>query len=104
MSDLVLLAQEIKVWARALGFAELRITDIDLSNAEAGLLAWLAAGYHGEMDYMAKHGLTRARPAELVPGSVRVLSVRMNYLPKEIDENWSKRELKRGEEPDSAII
>ncbi|MBX9869709.1 MAG: tRNA epoxyqueuosine(34) reductase QueG [Burkholderiaceae bacterium] len=104
MSDLVLLAQEIKVWARALGFAELRITDIDLSNAEAGLLAWLAAGYHGEMDYMAKHGLTRARPAELVPGSVRALSVRMNYLPKEIDENWSKRELKRGEEPSSAVI
>jgi epoxyqueuosine reductase len=104
MSDLNLLAQEIKVWARALGFAELRITDVDLSRAEAGLLAWLAAGYHGEMGYMDKHGLTRARPAELVPGSVRALSVRMNYLPREIDENWSKRELKRSEELGSAVI
>lgn len=104
MSDLVLLAQEIKAWARELGFAELRITDVDLSSAEAGLLAWLAAGYHGEMDYMAKHGLARARPAELVPGSVRALSVRMNYLPKQIDENWSKRELKRSAEPASAVI
>lgn len=104
MSDLVLLAQEIKAWARELGFAELRIADVDLSSAEAGLLAWLAAGYYGEMDYMAKHGLTRARPAELVPGSVRALSVRMNYLPKQIDDNWSKRELKRSAEPTSAVI
>lgn len=53
---------------------------IDLSSAEQGLLDWLAAGFHGAMDYMAKHGLKRARPAELLPGTVSVISLRMNYL------------------------
>ena len=53
---------------------------IDLSSAEQGLRDWLAAGFHGAMDYMAKHGLKRARPAELLPGTVSVISLRMNYL------------------------
>jgi epoxyqueuosine reductase len=66
-----------------LGFAEIRITDVDLSHAEAGLQAWLDAGMHGEMDYMASHGMKRARPAELVPGTVRVVSARMDYLPRD---------------------
>ena len=57
------------------------MADTDLSAAEAGLLAWLGAGCHGEMDYMARHGLKRARPAELTPGTVRVISVRMDYWP-----------------------
>ena len=78
---LAALAQRIKGWGRALGFAEVRIADIDLAGAEAGLLAWLAAGFHGEMDYMASHGLKRARPAELVPGTVRAIVARMDYLP-----------------------
>ncbi|HWW72736.1 MAG TPA: tRNA epoxyqueuosine(34) reductase QueG, partial [Duganella sp.] len=84
-SNLAELALSIKRWGVELGFAEIRITDIDLSHAEAGLRAWLDAGMHGEMDYMAAHGMLRARPAELVPGTVRVISARMNYLPREAE-------------------
>jgi epoxyqueuosine reductase len=79
--DFSVLLLAIKAWGRELGFAEVRIADTDLTQAEAGLQAWLAAGHHGEMDYMAAHGTKRARPAELVPGTVRVISARMDYLP-----------------------
>ncbi|HWV17344.1 MAG TPA: tRNA epoxyqueuosine(34) reductase QueG [Rhodocyclaceae bacterium] len=81
--DSARLAESIKVWGRELGFADIGITHVDLSHAEAGLLDWLAAGYHGEMDYMARHGLTRARPAELVPGTVSVITARLDYRPTE---------------------
>ena len=75
------LAKNIKAWGQELGFSEVGITDIDLSKHEAQLERWLDAGYHGSMDYMAAHGMKRARPAELVPGTQRVISVKMNYLP-----------------------
>ena len=75
------LALDIKRWGLELGFDEVGITDIDLSKHEAQLQRWLDLGYHGEMEYMAAHGMKRARPAELVPGTVRVISVKMNYLP-----------------------
>ncbi|WP_372769226.1 tRNA epoxyqueuosine(34) reductase QueG [Pseudoalteromonas sp.] len=75
------LVEKIKFWAKELGFDQVNITDIDLSQHEAQLQRWLDAGYHGEMEYMAAHGMKRARPAELVPGTQRVISVRMNYLP-----------------------
>jgi epoxyqueuosine reductase len=78
---LVALALRIKTWGRELGFGAVGISDTDLSTAEAGLAAWLEAGYHGEMDYMAKHGMKRARPAELVAHTRRVITVRMAYLP-----------------------
>ncbi|MEH8127290.1 tRNA epoxyqueuosine(34) reductase QueG [Aeromonas veronii] len=77
------LAHDIKLWARELGFDQAGITDTDLRIEEPRLQAWLDAGYHGSMDYMARHGMMRARPHELLPGTVRVLSVRMNYLPFE---------------------
>ncbi|QBL10250.1 tRNA epoxyqueuosine(34) reductase QueG [Rheinheimera sp. D18] len=80
--DYAALAQQIKTWAKELGFADLGITGVSLPDAERHLQHWLDAGYHGEMDYMASHGMLRARPAELVPGTVRVLSVRMDYLPQ----------------------
>src|SRR5258705_1082636 len=80
-ASLAALASRIKSWGRELGFGAVGISDIDLSQAEAGLAAWLEAGCHGEMDYMAKHGMKRARPAELVAGTRRVISVRMAYLP-----------------------
>lgn len=70
----------IKNWGKDLGFDAIGIADIQLERAEAGLTAWLAAGFHGGMDYMARHGTARARPAELVPGTVRVITARMNYL------------------------
>ncbi|MEO3679266.1 tRNA epoxyqueuosine(34) reductase QueG [Rheinheimera fenheensis] len=76
------LAQRIKQWAKQLGFADAGISGVSLADAERQLQKWLDAGYHGEMDYMASHGMLRARPDELVPGTLRVISVRMDYLPK----------------------
>jgi len=76
-------------WARELGFASLGVADVDLADAEAGLADWLAAGFHGEMDYMARHGATRARPAALVPGTVRAVMVAMDYAPQ--DPDWLAR-------------
>ncbi|WP_134044587.1 tRNA epoxyqueuosine(34) reductase QueG [Paraburkholderia caballeronis] len=78
---LAALAARIRAWGRELGFGAIGISDTDLSDAEAGLAAWLEAGNHGEMDYMAKHGMKRARPAELVAGTRRVITARMAYLP-----------------------
>ncbi|MGF6755457.1 epoxyqueuosine reductase [Paraburkholderia sp. GAS42] len=75
------LAQRIKTWGRELGFSAIGISDTDLTAAEAGLAAWLEAGCHGEMDYMAKHGMKRARPAGLVAGTRRVITARIAYLP-----------------------
>ena len=69
-------------WALALGFSQIGVADVDLATAEPGLQAWLAAGCHGGMGYMAAHGLKRARPAELVPGTLRVITARMDYLPR----------------------
>lgn len=71
----------IRGWASELGFQQLGISDIDLSMHEPYLQKWLQAGYHGSMQWMAAHGSKRSRPEELVPGTCRVLSVRMDYLP-----------------------
>ncbi|MGR5196422.1 tRNA epoxyqueuosine(34) reductase QueG [Vibrio rotiferianus] len=77
------LAQQIKIWGKELGFQKVGICDVDLSEHETALQKWLDAGYHGSMDWMARHGMMRARPNELLPGTVRVISVRMDYLPPE---------------------
>jgi len=69
------------VWGREAGFSAIGITGADLQQDEVRLLAWLAAGRHGDMDYMARHGARRSRPAELVPGTIRVISARLDYLP-----------------------
>ena len=79
--DYAALARDIKSWGRALGFQQIGIADTDLGEPETHLLNWLTAGRHGEMHYMEKHGTGRTRPAELVPGTLRVISVRMDYLP-----------------------
>ncbi|WP_394129099.1 tRNA epoxyqueuosine(34) reductase QueG [Shewanella maritima] len=81
VTELCQLAREIKQWGKDLGFSEIGICDIDLSEHEAALQSWLDNGYHGEMSYMANHGMMRARPAELHPGTVRVVTARMDYLP-----------------------
>ena len=75
------LANQIREWGSALGFQQIGITDVDLGAAEPELQTWLAKNFHGEMDYMQKHGTKRTRPAELLPGTIRVISVRMDYLP-----------------------
>lgn len=83
MSEFLPLHEQIKQWARELGFADCGITDLDLSIEEPRLQAWLDANYHGSMHYMASHGMMRARPAELQPGALRVISVVMDYLPEQ---------------------
>lgn len=75
------LALKIKTWGQELGFAQVGICDTDLTDEEPKLQQWLDKGYHGEMSYMANHGMMRARPQELHPGTLRVISARMNYLP-----------------------
>ncbi len=79
--DWTALAAAIPDWGRELGFQEIGIAGIDLADDEVRLMNWLAAGRHGEMDYMARHGAARARPAELVPGTVRIITARMDYWP-----------------------
>jgi epoxyqueuosine reductase len=102
LPDLENLSRAIKAWGRELGFADVRIADVDLAHAEDGLRAWLAAGHHGEMDYMASHGMKRARPAELVPGTVRAIVARMDYLP--LKDGWREREAARQLEPGAAVV
>ena len=80
-TDFAALLADIRTWGHELGFAEIGVADTELSVEEARLLAWLDAGRHGDMDYMARHGTRRARPAELVPGTLRVISARLDYLP-----------------------
>ncbi|MGH8608412.1 MAG: tRNA epoxyqueuosine(34) reductase QueG [Gammaproteobacteria bacterium] len=75
------LTLDVRRWASELGFQQVGIAGIDLPQDEAHLMAWLQAGYHGEMSYMRRHGRKRSRPAELMPGTLRVISCRMNYLP-----------------------
>ena len=79
------LAKDIKDWAKDLGFQQTGIADIILDADERHLNAWLAQGYHGEMDYMARHGSKRSRPQELIEGTLRVISLRMDYLPANLD-------------------
>ena len=83
------LSQQIPLWAGALGFQQTGITDTNLSAAETYLFSWLDKGYHGDMDWMAKHGHKRTRPAELIPGTVRVISVRMDYWLDDNDAAWT---------------
>ncbi|WP_334188377.1 tRNA epoxyqueuosine(34) reductase QueG [Noviherbaspirillum sp.] len=103
-TDLTALALAIKAWGRELGFADVRISDTDLSAAEDGLRSWLADGHHGDMDYMAAHGMKRARPAELVPGTLRVITARMDYLPRNAGEDWRGREERRAGDPSAAVV
>lgn len=83
MHDWIALKERIRGWGRELGFAAVGFAGIDLGAAENRLMEWLADGCHGTMDYMARHGAKRARPAELVPGTRCVISCRMDYLPEQ---------------------
>jgi epoxyqueuosine reductase len=82
------LEARIKQWGRELGFGAVAIAGTRLEEEEARLLDWLGRGWHGGMDYMARHGVRRARPAELVPGTVSVISVRLDYLPRDARDSW----------------
>jgi epoxyqueuosine reductase len=85
MHDWLALKEKIRDWGRDLGFSAVGFAGTDLGTAETGLLDWLAAGRHGEMDYMASHGTKRSRPTELVPGTRTVIACRMDYWPPDAD-------------------
>jgi epoxyqueuosine reductase len=82
------LVSDLRSWAGELGFQQVGIAGIELDRDEAHLLNWLDAGRHGDMDYMARHGSKRSRPQELLPGTLRVISVRMDYLAKDAREGF----------------
>ncbi|MCY7387344.1 MAG: tRNA epoxyqueuosine(34) reductase QueG [Burkholderiales bacterium] len=93
------LGTEIKTWGHELGFQEIGFSDTELTREEIYLRQWLDSGYHGDMDYMARHGTARTRPDELVPGTVRVISVRLNYQPPAARDSWQTLE-----DPEAAFI
>jgi epoxyqueuosine reductase len=88
--DGVVLKDDIVRWGRQLGFAQIGVSDTELSEAEARLESWLGKDRHGTMHYMSRHGTRRSRPQELVPGTVRVISARMDYLPHEAQDPKSR--------------
>ena len=98
-TDFAQLANDVKTWGRALGFQEIGISDTELTREENYLQQWLDSGYHGDMDYMARHGSARARPGELVPGTLRVISARLNYQPPAARDSWATID-----DPDAAFI
>ena len=90
-----------------LGFSQVGVSSIDLTHAEPGLTEWLEKGFHGEMEYMSRHGLTRARPAELIRGTLSVITARMNYLPSDTstrDLIWIQQERDRLAKVDEGVI
>ncbi len=103
-TDLTLLWQDIVLWASELGFHKAGVSDVDLGSAERFLADWLKAGFHGGMDYMERHGMKRARPAELVPGTLRVLSFSLNYLPESVGQDWIERSWQALELPQEAVV
>ena len=93
-TDMSALKRDIIAWCTELGFQKTGVADIDLQQAEGRLSDWLQSKFHGSMDYMERHGSKRSRPEELVPGTLRVISVRMDYLPQ--DQASAKRLLDDG--------
>ncbi|MHB1410565.1 MAG: tRNA epoxyqueuosine(34) reductase QueG, partial [Acidovorax defluvii] len=102
------LVPQVREWARELGFSQIGVAGVDLSASEPGLMQWLAQGFHGDMHYMAAHGLKRARPAELVPGTVSVITARMDYLPRDMSMQahggWQAVEFARLARPQEGIV
>ena len=96
--------QRLETWALELGFSQIGVAAVDLGDAEAGLRAWLDAGFHGSMGYMAAHGMMRARPAELHPGALRVITARMDYLPESRGDDWQAAEVARLARPGQAVV
>ena len=104
MIDGAQLLGKLRGWAEELGFSQIGVAGVDLGDAEPGLAAWLAAGHHGRMAYMARHGSRRARPAELVPGTLSVITARMDYLPRTLGDGWQALEWQRLGTPRAATV
>ncbi|MGH6611656.1 MAG: tRNA epoxyqueuosine(34) reductase QueG [Burkholderiaceae bacterium] len=98
------LAAKIREWGTELGFTRVGITDIDVMRAAERLDAWIEAGKHGEMDYMQRHAGLRADPTRLLPAALRVISARMDYLPRDTPDDWAQRELDRIGESGAAVV
>ena len=88
LNDPAELATRIKQWSHELGFQQTGISQASLKEDEHRLLKWLELGRHGEMSYMSRHGTRRSRPQELIPGTVSVISVRLDYLPPGAADSW----------------
>jgi epoxyqueuosine reductase len=95
---------KLRAWALELGLSQIGVATCDLSDAEPGLQDWLDAGFHGEMHYMAAYGMKRARPAELQPGTLSVITARLDYLPATQSEDWQAVEFSRLQRPQEAIV
>jgi epoxyqueuosine reductase len=95
---------KLRAWASELGLSQIGVAGVDLCSAEPGLQAWLDAGFHGSMHYMAAHGMKRARAAELVPGTVSVITARVDYVPAKHQEGWQALELARLDRPSEGIV
>jgi epoxyqueuosine reductase len=102
--DGVQLVAQLRGWATDCGLSQIAIAGVDLAQAEQGLLDWLAAGFHGGMGYMARHGLTRARPAQLLPGTVSIISARADYLPRTAPDQWLADEQAAADDPEHAVV
>jgi epoxyqueuosine reductase len=96
--------QQLRLWGAELGLSQIGVAGIDLQDAEPGFQAWLDAGFHGQMHYMALHGMKRARPAELVPGTVSVITARVDYLPASHGDGWQAVEFERLRRPGEGIV
>ncbi|MCU0969369.1 MAG: tRNA epoxyqueuosine(34) reductase QueG [Rubrivivax sp.] len=98
------LVRRLRTWAQDEGFSQIGVAGIDLSHAEPGLRAWLDAGFHGTMGYMAAHGTRRARPDALLPGTASVITARMDYLPRDTPDGWQDIEWRAIAEPRRAVV
>ncbi len=99
-----LLASRIRQWGEELGFTRIGIADVDVARAAERLDAWLAEGRHGDMDYLQRHSALRADPSRLLPGALRVIAARMDYLPRDTHDDWAQREFDRTLEPTAAVV
>jgi epoxyqueuosine reductase len=99
-----LLLAQLREWAHGLGFSQIGVAGVDLHTAEAGLRDWLAQGFHGSMHYMQRHGMKRARPAELLPGTVSVITACIDYLPRDAAPGWQALEWRRLGDPRQATV
>ncbi len=99
-----MLVTQLREWAHGLGFSQIGVAGVDLGDAEHGLRDWLAKGFHGSMHYMQRHGAKRARPSELVPGTLSVITARMDYLPRHTAPGWQAVEWQRLRSPQQAVV
>ncbi len=98
------LVEQLRAWAHQEGLSQIGIAGVDLRDAEPGLAAWLAAGFHGSMHYLAAYDGKRSEPAALVPGTVSIVTARMDYLPRDAGDDWIEREKRRLADPREAVV